>query len=154
HQPPAMIDLQLSRRSFLSAAALLAPALFRQPSRGDSRFVAEVPLVAPGASTPPFGQLLGEGLDARLFTDLSQLGNPQSAVRNPQSALATRTDRFFVRTAFPSTLARTDPWTIHIGGLVATPLDVALRDLEASVAPPVRVLLECSGNADESNYGL
>jgi len=137
--------MSLSRRDFLSAA-LLAPMLARQTS--DARFISAVPLVAPGAAPPPFGRLLGAGLDARLFTDLSQLGRTQS------DAVVTPTDRFFVRTAFPSTLARTDPWTIRIGGLVKSPLQLNLRDLDPLVASGGRYLLECSGNSDPSNFGL
>ena len=157
--PPAQ---RLSRRDFLSAA-LLAPAAFAL--QGDARFIATVPLGTPGVSAPPFGRLLGAGLDARLFTDLSTLGaesairsesaiRPESALRNPQSAMLTAADRFFVRTAFPSTLARTDPWTLRLGGLVRTPIDLNLRDLEPLIAPGGRYLIECSGNADQTNYGL
>jgi len=134
-----------SRREFL-AAALFAPAALRQAPRGDARFVGAIPLGTPGAPAPPFGRLLGDGLDARLFTDLSQLGDPQS--------LVTSTDTFFVRTAAPSNLPAVDPWTIHIGGLVQSSRDINLRDLASRVAPPLRVLLECSGNADPLNYGL
>src|SRR5205823_1185262 len=64
------------------------------------------------------------------------------------------TDRFFVRTAAPPSLPRADEWAIHVGGLVDAPVDVRLRELESRIAPPLRVLLECSGNADQTNYGL
>src|SRR4051812_14234748 len=71
---------QLTRRHFL-AAALLTPAALQQAARGSgARHVGAVPLAAPGASSPPFGRLLGDGLDARLFTDLSQLVDPQSTL--------------------------------------------------------------------------
>jgi len=158
HQPSAMTDVAPTRREFLSSALLL-PTLFRQAA--SARFVADVPLGGVGGSAaPPFGRLLGEGLDARLFTDLSQLGDPQSAVgdpqsiRNPQSALRTSTELFFVRTAAPATLPAASSWAIRVGGLVDSPVAVNLRDLESRIAPPVRVLLECSGNADQTNYGL
>src|SRR5450631_4464086 len=102
----------LTRRDFLSAA-LLAPAAFAL--QGDARFISTMPLGNPGGSpTPPFARLLGSGLDARLFTDLSLL----SADR--PDTLVTPNDRFFVRTAFPSTLQQTDPWSIRVGGLVQT----------------------------------
>jgi DMSO/TMAO reductase YedYZ molybdopterin-dependent catalytic subunit len=149
--------VSLNRRDFLSAA-LLAPAAFAL--QRDARLISAMPLGNPGGfPTPPFGRLLGSGLDARLFTDLSQLGEtagrPQSALRSPQSAMiVTPNDRFFVRTAFPSTLARTDPWTIQLGGLVQTPIELNLRDLESLIAPGGRYLIECSGNADQTNYGL
>ena len=150
-----MAEFALSRRQFLSAAALV-PAALRQVARGDARFVTDVPL---GSALPPFGRLLGDGLDARLFTDLSQLGNAQStdnpqSIRNPQSAIRTPTDLFFVRTAAPPNLPPADRWAIRVGGLVSSPVDVRLRDLESLAAPPARVLLECSGNADQTNYGL
>ena len=148
-----MTGVTLTRRDFLSAA-LLAPAAFA--IQRDARFISNMPLGNPGGSpTPPFARLLGSGLDARLFTDLSQLGNPQSATLSPQSGtLVTPNDRFFVRTAFPSTLQHTDPWSIRVGGLVQAPAELDLRDLVRLTAPGGRVLTECSGNADQSNYGL
>src|SRR6185503_8958749 len=96
--PPA-----LSRRDFLSSAVLL-PTLFAQtPS---ARFIAALPLGEPGgAAPPPFGRLLGAGLDARQFTDLS-------------------------------------------------PLDLNLAALEPLARAIGPHLLECSGNSDQSNYGL
>jgi len=66
----------------------------------------------------------------------------------------TPTDRFFVRTASPSALPDAATWKIRLGGLVKTPADVPLRDLDTRGSAPLRVLLECSGNADPLNYGL
>jgi DMSO/TMAO reductase YedYZ molybdopterin-dependent catalytic subunit len=156
----------ISRRHFL-ATALLAPALARQQLPSDSRFIATMPLGNPGGfPTAPFGRLLGTGLDARLFTDLSTLGADESATRPPQSirspqseirkteSLVTPTDRFFVRTAFPATFDPTVPWSIRVGGLVNAPLDVPLRGIEDLGSASGRYLVECSGNADQSNYGL
>ncbi len=142
----------LTRRDFLSAA-LLAPAAFAM--QRDAKFISTMPLGTPGVAASPFGRLLGSGLDARLFTDLSLLGDPQSAILSPQSPnLVTPNDRFFVRTAFPSTLRQTDPWSIRVGGLVETPAGLDLRDLDRLAAPGGRSLMECSGNADQTNYGL
>jgi DMSO/TMAO reductase YedYZ molybdopterin-dependent catalytic subunit len=158
-----MSTVPVTRRGFLSSALLL-PALFRQTST--ARFISVMPLGNPaGLPTPPFGRLLGSGLDARLFTDLSLLGappgdpqsppaagGPQSSIRNPPS-LVTPTERFFVRTAFPSAPLRADPRIIPIGGLVKTPVDLDLHEWDI-MAPRERCLIECSGNADQSNYGL
>ncbi len=141
----------LNRRDFLSAA-LVTPAFLRQLASGD-QFIATVPLGTPGVTAPPSGRLLGSGLDARLFTDLSRLG-AESAIRNPQSAMLTDTERFFVRTASPDNLSPADQWTVHIAGLVRTPLALRLRDLDPLVTASGRYLIECSGNADQSNYGL
>ena len=134
--------MSLTRRDFLSATLLL-PALARQTS--DARLLRIVPLVAPGVSAPPFGRLLGDGLDARLFTDLAQVRNPQSAIRN---------EEFFVRTAVPRTLPPTDAWRVRIAGLAAAPLDLGPRDLEPLAGSGGRYLMECSGNSDPSNFGL
>ena len=134
----------LSRRSFLSSAFLL-PTLFAQTA--SARFISVVPLASPGGQTPPFGRLLGAGLDARLFTDLSLL-----SADKPET-LVTPTDRVFIRTAFPSAPRRTDPWIIRTGGLVRTPVDLNMRAWDV-IAPPERYLIECSGNADQTNYGL
>jgi len=160
-----MTSLSITRREFLSAA-LLTPAFARQAPPG-ARFIGTVPLGNPGGlSTPPFGRLLGSGLDARLFTDLALLGgsagNQESAVHTAPSAiggsssasLVTPNDRFFVRTASPSPLPPADAWSIRIGGLVEAPREVRLADLERHIAPGGRYLIECSGNADQRNYGL
>jgi DMSO/TMAO reductase YedYZ molybdopterin-dependent catalytic subunit len=149
-----MSPVSVSRRGFLSSAFLL-PSVFTQTSA--ARFVSEVPLGNPGGvPVPPFGRLLGAGLDARLFTDLSLVGGsagtPPTGIRHPES-LVTATDRFFVRTAAPSTL-RTSPWAIRVGGLVDAPVDLALPALESLAGPGGRYLIECSGNVDQTNYGL
>jgi DMSO/TMAO reductase YedYZ molybdopterin-dependent catalytic subunit len=142
--------LDLSRRQFLGAA-LVAPAAFLQPPHPTARFIAAVPLGEPGGRpSPPFGRLLGAGLDARQFTDLSLL----SAIRNPQSALVTPTDRFFIRTAAPPSLPPPDRWGLHVGGLVNAPIDIAAATLESLPSAGGRYLIECSGNSDQSNYGL
>jgi DMSO/TMAO reductase YedYZ molybdopterin-dependent catalytic subunit len=136
------VSVSLTRRDFLSAALVL-PTFARQSS--GARFVGTVPLVAPGVTPPPFGRLLGDGLDARLFTDLSKVGNQQSAVSNGE---------FFVRTAYPRNLNASDPWTLRVGGLIETPIALSLRDLDPLVTAGGRYLLECSGNSDPSNFGL
>jgi DMSO/TMAO reductase YedYZ molybdopterin-dependent catalytic subunit len=144
----------LARRDFLSTTLLL-PLLARQTS--EARLIGEVPLVAPGTQPPPLGRLLGDGLDARLFTDLSRLGEEsaiESAIRNPPSSMLTAADRFFVRTAAPTSLPPADPWSISLGGLVQAPAALNLRDLDPLVTTSGRYLLECSGNSDPSNFGL
>jgi DMSO/TMAO reductase YedYZ molybdopterin-dependent catalytic subunit len=163
-----MSPRSLSRRAFLNAG-LLFPAAFAQTS--SARFIATVPLGEPGrAAPPPFDRLLGAGLDARQFTDLSLLGesaisqspipNPQSAIpnqsaiRDPQSALVTSTERFFIRTAAPGRLPAPDGWMLRVGGLVQEPVDVAVSTLESAAGTSGRYLIECSGNSDQSNYGL
>ena len=96
---------------------------------------------------PPFGRLLGTGLDARLFTDLSTLTSDKP------DTLVTPADQFFVRTAMPPAV-RAEGLKIQVAGLVASPLELDARALESQTERGGRYLLECSGNADQSNYGL
>jgi DMSO/TMAO reductase YedYZ molybdopterin-dependent catalytic subunit len=93
----------------------------------------------------PLGTLLGDGLDARLFTDLSGL---------TPASLVTPTDRFFVRTA-ASTLHKTrERWELAIGGLVNQPTAIPIADLTRLSRPLGTHLMECSGNTDPADFGL
>jgi DMSO/TMAO reductase YedYZ molybdopterin-dependent catalytic subunit len=86
------------------------------------------------ARATPFGQVLGgAGLDARKFTDLSQL--------SPER-LITPTRELFLRTAAPSLLAATSSWPLPVGELQRK-----ARAMGAHV-------IECSGNTDPDNFGL
>jgi DMSO/TMAO reductase YedYZ molybdopterin-dependent catalytic subunit len=120
----------LTRRKFL-AAALLVPAVAQQSST--ERFVATVPLGNPsGGPTAPLNRLLGSGLDARQFTDLSTIN------RRDPNTLVTPTDRFYIRTAAPKS-------------------PVTMIDLSALARFSVRAgpyVMECAGNADPANFGL
>jgi DMSO/TMAO reductase YedYZ molybdopterin-dependent catalytic subunit len=133
-----------SRRHFLTALAFL-PALARlQPVPG-GKLLGVVPFGAPGAPTTPLNRLLGAGLDARLFTDLSSISTDE---------LVTPANRFFIRTATPSALPDTAAWKLEFGGLIdrIEPMDV--RALEGVGHASGRYLIECAGNADPQNYGL
>jgi DMSO/TMAO reductase YedYZ molybdopterin-dependent catalytic subunit len=144
--------VSLRRRDFLSAALLL-PAFARQTA--NERLVGVVPLGNPGgAAPPPFGRLLGEGLDARLFTDLSIVAPraPHLAPLASADAPRTSTEQFFVRTAAPKTLPAA--WTLKVGGQVQAPRELTSRDLDPLVTASGRYLLECSGNSDPGNFGL
>jgi DMSO/TMAO reductase YedYZ molybdopterin-dependent catalytic subunit len=145
--PAHALNDGIGRRAFLSGALLL-PTLFTQTS--SARLAGVVPLGNPGGlPTPPFGRLLGSGLDARLFTDLSLPGESSGT-----SAWVTPTDRFFVRTASPSAIARAGPWTVRIAGLAGAPAVLTVRELESMSGGGGRYLLECSGNVNQTNYGL
>ena len=124
-----------------------------------------MPLGAPGgARIPPFGRLLGAGLDARQFTDLSLVAESaipnqstipnQSAIRIPQSALVTPADRFFIRTAAPTALPRPIAGRFASAGWCARRSTSPPASLESVGSASGRYLIECSGNSDQSNYGL
>jgi DMSO/TMAO reductase YedYZ molybdopterin-dependent catalytic subunit len=135
----------IGRREFL-AAALLAPTagLARQPP--GARLVGTVPLGNPaGLSATPLNRLLGTGLGARLFTDLSAV-TPGTA-----DAEVTPTDRFFVRTARPASLPEPASWSIEVAGFVESPARVSLASVQSLATRSGRYLLECSGNSDPAN---
>jgi DMSO/TMAO reductase YedYZ molybdopterin-dependent catalytic subunit len=99
-----------------------------------------------GRPAPPLGTLLGAGLDARQFVDISGL---------TADALITPSDRFFVRTAASAATRRDGgPWMLAIGGRVRRAISLPLHALSAEVRPLGAHLMECSGNADPANFGL
>jgi DMSO/TMAO reductase YedYZ molybdopterin-dependent catalytic subunit len=131
--------------ALLNANADVAQAA---PPVPGARFVGNVPLGRfDGKPTPPLDKLLGSGLDARQFVDLSTL--------TPET-LVTSNDRFFVRTAASGPNANIDAsrWSIHIGGRVQRPLDISFDALRAESRDMGAHLIECSGNADPANFGL
>jgi DMSO/TMAO reductase YedYZ molybdopterin-dependent catalytic subunit len=137
---------QAGRRDFL-AAALLAPAAVFSAQNSDARLVGTLPLGNPsGAPATPLNQLLGSGLGARLFTDLSAMADA--------AAQPTPADRFFVRTASPAKLPDPSTWMIDVGGLVESPSRLSLAALQPLDTARGRYLIECSGNTDPANYGL
>ncbi len=122
----------LTRRDFL-AASLLVPAFARQTS--EARLLGSVPLGSPGATpAAPLERLLGSGLDARLFTNLSTID------RRDSSTLITPNDRFYIRTAAPAST-----------GDKPAGFEAALQRSSKRAGPYV---MECAGNADPANFGL
>jgi DMSO/TMAO reductase YedYZ molybdopterin-dependent catalytic subunit len=135
---------RVSRRDFL-AASLLAPALARLQPPAGARLAGTIPFGDPTSRRTPLNQLLGRGLDARLFSDLSRVSG---------EALTTPTDRFFIRTAAAPTLPPTEGWSVTIGGQVAANARLDLPGLLEMSRPAGRLLIECAGNSDPANYGL
>jgi DMSO/TMAO reductase YedYZ molybdopterin-dependent catalytic subunit len=142
-----------SRRSFLAAslaasglALSFGRLLAQQVGIAGGRLLGSLELDPDGAaSRPPFGVLLGTGLDARLFTDLSTLTS---------DTLITSNDRFFIRTASPDAVSASKPWTIELGGRVRKPRVLAIDALKDLVRAAGVHLLECSGNADRASFGM
>src|SRR5689334_13387989 len=126
----------MTRREFL-AAAVLAPAVARYQSSG-ARLLGTVPFGTPGAASTPLNRLLGAGLDARLFTDLSLVSSEQ---------LVTPNTRFFVRTETPAPLPDAGSWKVDCAGLVTRPQAVDVPSLEKIGSVSGRYLIECAGNA-------
>jgi DMSO/TMAO reductase YedYZ molybdopterin-dependent catalytic subunit len=144
-------SFRASRRRFLELASLVAftPITGALARAQDARLIGTVPLGNPsGLPATPLNRLLGSGLSARLFTDLSTLSPGAADVRT------TPVDRFFVRTACPASLPDPASWTLEIAGLVESPSRVSLASLHSLASVSGRYLLECSGNTDPANYGL
>jgi DMSO/TMAO reductase YedYZ molybdopterin-dependent catalytic subunit len=144
--------MNLTRRAFLGSLAAL-PALRsvetllayqNLAALSDGHLVGPIPLGRfDRQPRPPFGQLLGQALDARQFTDHSAL--------TPET-LITPTDKFFVRTAATAIHARA-PSAVALGGPQKA-LSVPVEELAARARPMGTHLIECSGNVDPANFGL
>jgi len=140
----------LTRRDFLSAALLFSALARLEPPAG--RLVRTIPFVG-GSRLAPLDRLLGDGLDARQFTDLSSLSD---------ASVVTPAEHFFIRTAASPRLPPPESWTVSLHSLASTssrsssaPSEVLDRAaLERMSRPARRSLIECAGNSDPMNYGL
>ncbi len=98
-----------------------------------------------GESRAPLDAIIGAGLDARLYSDLSTL--------NPEQ-LVTPIEKFYTRTCASELVDGGKPWTIKVGGFVQEPVNLTLEDLEKSAKPLGMHLMECSGNTRATRFGL
>ena len=98
-----------------------------------------------GESRAPLNRIVGSGLDARLFSDLSTL-SPEQGI--------TPVEKFYVRTAASDLLDPSEPWTIRVSGLVEQPLSLAVEELNKIAKPMGLHLMECSGNARATRFAL
>jgi len=98
-----------------------------------------------GESRTPTDLLFNEGLDARLYSDLTTL-RPKQAV--------TPVEKFYVRTRASEQLPPAASWAIKIAGLVEKPLTLPIDDLRKAAKPMGLHLMECSGNARSTRFGL
>lgn len=146
--------MTVSRRRFLStvsaaAAAeslerLLAAQTLAPPAAG--QFVRKMPLGRfDGRPTSPLGQMLGAGLDARQFTDLTDLSGDSPI---------TPVDQFFVRTRASDGQKFPDPWTVSLASRAHQPQQLTVDSIAQLSRSMGTHLLECSGNSDPANFGL
>jgi len=98
-----------------------------------------------GESQAPLDTIIGAGLDARLFSDLTRLSSEQ---------LVTPIEKFYTRTSASELLDAEKPWTIKVGGLVQEPVNLTLENLGKSARPMGMHLMECSGNTRATRFGL
>lgn len=141
-----MVGPQITRRQFF-AGALLAGCggSFGENGTADGpdEFLGTVPF------TDDQGALevaTGEGLDGRLYTDLSKLR---------ADALVTSNDAHYIRTRYPDLLDPNAPWKIAVSGLVEAPFDLTLEALAPMVKKNLGpYVLECSGNGSFAGFGM
>ena len=98
-----------------------------------------------GESRSPLDTLLGADLDGRLFSDLSKL--------TPENPIPP-TERFYVRTLASRLLEGERGWQIRMGGLVERPGPLAIEDLKKNAKAAGLHLMECSGNARATRFGM
>jgi DMSO/TMAO reductase YedYZ molybdopterin-dependent catalytic subunit len=149
---------QRTRRQFLQATILAGGTLLvgfericaLQTSRGEQKssfeggkLLGAVEFV--GESRAPLDTPLGTELDARLYTDLSDI--------TPEN-LVTPIEKFYIRTRASELLENEKPWKIRIGGLAEKSVNFTLEDLKTIVKPAGAHLMECAGNARSTRFGL
>ena len=129
-----------SRRDFLRlwAGAALCPDAMT------GRLVGTVPF-ADDERRPTVHTRLGEGLDARLYTDLSGL---------TADSLVTPAAKFFVRTGAPDLTTARVPWTIRITGRTNRPAPLSVTDVDREAEPAGPFVTECAGNTNRAAFGL
>lgn len=146
----------------LGTLVTAAAATLVDPGPVLARLAADVPC----AGGPPAGQLVGtlplfrnrlqpqafgekyggDGLDARMVTDLSLLepGN-----------LITPNDLAYIRTEIPAAAAaHTGPWMLETSGYLDAPGHLPLDAITGESRAMGPLLFECSGNANPANFGL
>ncbi|HET9327737.1 MAG TPA: sulfite oxidase [Candidatus Eisenbacteria bacterium] len=91
----------------------------------------------PAAPAAPAAELIERNAWPEHFeTTLSALGR----------SWTTRNDRFFVRSHLPAPTIDPATWRLEVTGLVANPLSLNLKDIQAIPSTEAAVTLECAGN--------
>ncbi|HEX7281405.1 MAG TPA: molybdopterin-dependent oxidoreductase [Vicinamibacterales bacterium] len=151
-----------TRRQMLGTLAAAGAASLVDPGEVLGRLAADVPCTgsAPAGELlgtlplfrnkpqpQPFGvKISGQGLDARLITDLSIL---------EPNKLITPNELAYIRTEIPAAAKNHQgPWTLEASGLLAQPAVLKLDDLTGLSKKMGPHLFECSGNGNPSNFGL
>jgi DMSO/TMAO reductase YedYZ molybdopterin-dependent catalytic subunit len=144
------------RRTFLEHSATVGAALSGfvetalarapQTDLAGGRLLGTIPLGRfDNRPTPPLERVLGTGLDARQFTDLSTLTGDTLVIPN---------SRFYIRTVSPLQARQSDSWIVRVGGRVQRELALPLDAIRTLARPAGAHLLECAGNNDPANFGL
>lgn len=128
------------------ASSRIAASVAQDPRLAGARLIETMPLGRlDRRPTPPVHALLGTGLDARQFTDLSDLSSETPL---------TPTERFYVRTAAPQTLPDPSAWRMLLAGGGQSERALSIQELRDRAQPMGMHVLECAGNNDPANFGL
>lgn len=99
-----------------------------------------------GEGFAPLDSIIGDGLDARQYADLSHLSEQRSV---------TPSARFYIRTTASPLLPDAASWKIDFeGGAIAPSSNVPIRTLRSAARPMGRHLMECAGNVRATRFGL
>lgn len=93
----------------------------------------------------PMEKAFGDGLDGRMYTDLTRVS---------AHAAITPTESFYIRTRASELLESEKPWVVPVGGLVAKPFELPAEELKKTAMPMGVHLMECAGNARSVHFGL
>ena len=162
HPVQVRTERDVTRRAFLGQAAAAAAGLgLGRRDAWPARLTAQaaactaesagapvrtLPLYGVGADEVPLGRLLGRGLDARQYTDLSGLA---------PGALVTPRDQVFIRSTPPPSLPALSAWTVTVRSADGRVMrSVPAATLAAQAPAQGAHVIECAGNANPWNFGL
>ncbi|HLZ91139.1 MAG TPA: molybdopterin-dependent oxidoreductase, partial [Candidatus Acidoferrum sp.] len=156
---------QSSRRAWLKSAVLAGGCLWTGLDRIATLAASSSPRQAPDPfaggeflgvlpfsheSRAPLETLLGAGLDARLYTNLSSL-SPDAA----QQPIAIPTEHFYIRTGVSPLLKPGELTAIRLSEHGANASQsLSVTSLQKLAHPMGLHLLECAGNTREASFGL
>ncbi|HXK16969.1 MAG TPA: molybdopterin-dependent oxidoreductase [Polyangiaceae bacterium] len=98
-----------------------------------------------GEGDPPLEEPFNQGLDGRLYTDLSKLDDAH---------LLTPSAAFYIRTRYPDLLVPETLWKIRVLRAGQADVELVQSELEALATDQGAHLMECSGNARGAAFGL
>jgi len=88
---------------------------------------------------------LGEGLDGRMYTDLSRVTPEAPITANPS---------FYIRTRASALLNEQEKWMVQLNGLGTKAVEIGVAELKKMAQPMGVHVMECAGNARSVHFGL